>query len=91
MVKWTKKVLRYTKTIIFLVKGLKVVVKRCLNWISFHDYIRCCVEYSNVENQTEIFNNIIKSDAQKQMVEFGFGREFHDLNYFEARIFFHIP
>ena len=31
MVKWTKKVLLYTKTTIFLVKCLKVVVKCCLN------------------------------------------------------------
>ena len=37
MVKWTKKMLRYNKTIIFQVKGLKVVAKRCLNWNSFHD------------------------------------------------------
>ena len=37
MIKWTKKVLRYTKTIMFLVKGLKVVAKHCVNWISFHD------------------------------------------------------
>ena len=34
---------------------------------------------------------IIKSDAQKQMIEFGFGRRFHDLNYFAVGIFFHIP
>ena len=33
---------------------------------------------------------IIKSDAQKQMLEFGFGYKFHDLNYFEIQIFFHI-
>ena len=31
MVTWTKKMLRYTKTIFFLVKGLKVVAKRCLD------------------------------------------------------------
>ena len=31
---------------------------------------------------------IIKSDAQKQMIEFGFGRRFHDLNYFEVGIVF---
>ena len=37
MVKWAKKMLWYTKTINVLVKGLKVVVKCCLNWISFHD------------------------------------------------------
>jgi hypothetical protein len=34
---------------------------------------------------------IIKSDAQKQMVESGFGLRFHDLNYFEDGIFLHIP
>ena len=56
MVKWTKKVLQYTKPIISWVKGLKVVAKRCLNLISFHDDLCCCVEYSNVENQVEIFN-----------------------------------
>ena len=56
MVKWTKKVLQYTKTITFLAKGLKVVAKCYLNWNSFHDDLCCCVEYSNVENQVEIFN-----------------------------------
>ena len=34
---------------------------------------------------------IIKSGAQKQMIEFEFGRRFHDLNYFEVGFFFHIP
>ena len=46
MVKWNKKVLRHTKTIIFLVKGCKVVAKRCLNWMYFHDNLCCFVEYS---------------------------------------------
>ena len=27
---------------------------------------------------------IIKSDAQKQVVEFGFGRKFHDFKYYEV-------
>jgi hypothetical protein len=56
MVKWTKKVLWYTKTIIFLVKGLKVVAKSYLNWNFFYDDLYCCVKYSNVEYQVEIFN-----------------------------------
>ena len=30
----------------------------------------------------------IKSDAQKQMIKFGFGRRFHDINYFEVMIFY---
>jgi hypothetical protein len=56
MVKWTKNVPQYTKTIIFLVKGLKVETNCCLNCISFHDDLCCCVEYSNVENQAKIYN-----------------------------------
>jgi hypothetical protein len=73
------------------VKGLKVVAKHCLNWISFHDDLCYYVEYLNIENQVEILNLIIKSDAQKQMVEYGLGCKFHVLNYFEFGIFFHIP
>jgi hypothetical protein len=50
-----QKMLQYTKTIIFMVKGLEVVAKRCF-WISFHDDLCCYVGYSNVEIQVEIFN-----------------------------------
>ena len=34
--------------------------------------------------------SIIESDAQKPMVESGFGRRFHDLNYFEDGLFLFI-
>ena len=34
---------------------------------------------------------VIKSDAQKHMIEYGFERKFHNLKYFEVRIYFHIP
>ena len=34
---------------------------------------------------------IIKSDALEQIIEYGFGRRFHDLNYFSIGIFFHTP
>ena len=33
---------------------------------------------------------IIKDNAQNQMAKFGFGRNFHDLNYFELDSFFFI-
>ena len=57
MVKWTQKVLRYIKTVFFGVKGLKVVARRYLHWISFHDDLcRYVHEYSNVEDQVQIFN-----------------------------------
>jgi len=40
MAKWTKKVLRHTKTIILWVKDMKVAAKCCLNWGFFvHDEI----------------------------------------------------
>ena len=55
MVKYMEKMLWYTKTIIFLVKRLKVVAKCCLNWIFFHGALYCCVRYSNIEYQDEIF------------------------------------
>ena len=58
-------------------------------WTLFHVDLYCCVKYSSVEYQDEIFKRIIKSNVQKQMLKFGFGRKFHDLNYFE--FFFHNP
>ena len=83
------------------VKGLKVVAKCCLNWISFHDDLCCCVEYSNVENDLQYLSlkviklrssiRILKSDVQIQMIESGLGCRFHDLHYFEVWIFFHTP
>ena len=60
MVKWTKKVVWYTKTIIVLVKGLKIVEKGCLNWILFDDDLYCCVIYSNVEYQNLSLNAMLK-------------------------------
>ena len=68
--------LQLTKTILFLVKGLKVVAKRCLNWISFHDGLCCCVEYSNVESKLRFSILIIRTDAQKPIVEFSLGVDF---------------
>ena len=54
-----------------------------------HDDLYCCVKHSNVEYQVEIFKtHIIKSDAQKQMIDFGSECRFHDLRYFEVEIFF---
>ena len=43
------------KNHIFLFKGLKIVEKCCLNWIYFQDELCCCVKYSNVDDQVEIF------------------------------------
>ena len=44
----------YTKSIIFWVKGLKIVANRCLNLSSFHDDLCCCFEFSNIENQVDL-------------------------------------
>jgi hypothetical protein len=45
-------------------------------------------QLQKIKLRSSIF--IIKSDAQKQMSESAFGHGFHDLNYFEVGIFFHI-
>ena len=65
MVKWTKKVLRYTKTIICGVNCLKVVAKHHLTWNCFYDDLYFCVKYSKVEYQVEIF----KYSAPKVMLK----------------------
>jgi hypothetical protein len=91
MVKWTKKVLRYIKTIIFWAKGLKVVAKRYLTWIFFMNSIVVLntqmlnTQMLNIKLRSSILS--IKSDAEKQVVEYGFGCRFHDLNYFEVEFF----
>ena len=45
------------------VKCSNQVEKCCFN---FHDALYCCVKYSNVECQDEIFKLLIKSNVQKQ-------------------------
>ena len=47
--------LRYTKTIDFWVKGLKVVVKCCLDWNFSMMTSIVGVKYSHVEYQVQIF------------------------------------
>jgi hypothetical protein len=57
MVKWTKKTFQCTKTISFRVKPLKVVVKCYFKLEKNHGALYCCVKYSNIEYQDEIFKN----------------------------------
>jgi hypothetical protein len=45
IVTWTKKVLWYTKTIIILVKPLKMVLECCLNCRKIYVALYCCVKY----------------------------------------------
>ena len=49
-----------------------------------HGTLYCCVRYSNII----YIKVIIISIAQRVLVKYGFGRRFHDLKYFEVRIFF---
>ena len=56
----------------------------------FHGTLYCCVRYSNIEYQDEIFKTIIKSTAQKVMANYCFGHRVHDLQYFEVGISFFI-
>jgi hypothetical protein len=55
MVKWTQKMLQYTRTIFFGQRP-KSSNKALFKLYFFHDDLNCCVEYSNVENQVEMFN-----------------------------------
>lgn len=49
----------------------------------FHGELHYFFKYSDLEYQDGIFKLVIKGRTQKQMTRFGFGRTFHDLNYFE--------
>ena len=53
MVKWTKIVLGHTKTY----KRPKSSSQVLFELDIFHDDLYCCVKYSNVEYQVEIFKN----------------------------------
>ena len=74
MVKWIKIMLRYTKIMIVLVKGLKVVAKCCLSWVFFIliSNVVLNTQMQNIEFKTSKL--IIKSDIQKQIIEYGFER-----------------
>ena len=68
----------------FLVKCLKAIAKCCLNWFfffSFHSALHCCVRYSTIEYQDEIFKSITK----KVMADPGYECRFRDLKYFDVR------
>ena len=62
LVMWNKKVLRYTKTIMFLVEGLKINALQLFKLdfiiiiiiLFFHDDLYCCVKHANVD--VDIFN-----------------------------------
>ena len=76
----------YTKTIMVLVKLLKVATNCCLNWDFFYGTLYCCVKYSNIEYQDDISKLITQNNSQKKMAKFGFEVKFHNLEYFEVEI-----
>ena len=51
-----QKMLRYTKIIVLVVKGLKEVAKCGWNWNSHYGDLYCCAKCSNVRYQVEIFS-----------------------------------
>lgn len=78
LVKRTKKMLKYVKMIIILVKRLKVVLKCCSHWMFF-------IATSTVVLNTQIQNiktgslkPILNNDAQKRIAKSIFGRKFHE-------------
>ena len=90
-IKYTEKVLLYTKSMMFLVKRLKAIAKCCSNWIFFNDALNYYVRYSNIRYQDEILKIIIKSTAQKVMAQSGFGCRFHAPKYLKLEFFFLVP
>ena len=52
---YKKKMLRYIKTIISLVKRLTIVAKCYLNWVIFMVPFYCCFRYLNKKYKYEIF------------------------------------
>ena len=91
MAKYAEKVSWYTKTMIVLVKHLKIIAKCCLKCMFFLGALYCCVRYSSIKYQDEILQLIIKSIIQKVIAKSSFKRRFHDLKYFEVGYLFHIP
>jgi hypothetical protein len=51
-----------------------------------HDDMYCCIKYSNVDYQVEIFKTYQQNDAQKHMVKYEFEHQFDDLICFEVGI-----
>jgi hypothetical protein len=62
------KVLRFIKTIIFLVKGFKVVAKCYLNWnvLRMTSIVMLNTQLQNMKLRSSIFS--VKNDSQKQMM-----------------------
>jgi hypothetical protein len=92
MVKYTKKMLRCIKIIIFFVKCLNVVPKCCLNLVfsSWCPLLLCWIlNYRNIKMRSSQL--IIKSIAQKVMANISSRCQFHDLKNLEVCIFFHTP
>ena len=89
MVKWTQKVLQYTKTILFWGQRPKSSSKALFKLALMMTFV---VVLNTQMKEIKLRSSILisKSDAQKQVVEFEFGCRFHYLNYFEFGIFFHI-
>ena len=93
MVMFTENVFWYTKTIIFLGKMSKSSSKVLFQFgLFFHGALYCCVRYSHIEYQDEIFKTYCWKYYffQKVMAKSGFRCQFYDLKYFEVGFFFHI-
>jgi hypothetical protein len=94
-VKWTEIVLQCIEIIVIVViKGLEVVAN-CFFKLIFFLFMMTCFGVLNKSRRMSSWDLlkliIIKSDAQKRVVEYGLERRFHDLQYFKVGIFSHIP
>ena len=80
----------YLKPSFFFCQRSKSSSKVCLGWIFFF-MMTSIVELNNRMYNIRLRSSklIIKSDAQKQMVESSFVRRFHDLQCLEVKPLFH--
>ena len=66
---------------------------RCWNWLFFScqlaSFVVLSIQIQNIN--LRFMRLIIKRNAQKQMSRSSFVCKFHDLNYLELGLFFHIP
>ena len=75
------------KTFYSLILNLRVE-EDAMSWKRVMSWSHCLS--NKIGGLSPTFELIIDSNAQKQMVKFGFGRKFHYLKYVELGILFHI-
>ena len=88
MVKWTTKVLWYTKTIIDVVKGLKVVAKCCVSWIFIHDDLYVVLNTQMWNIKLRLQNLSLKAMLKSEWLNLVLDIDFMTLNILKLELYF---